>query len=303
MTGIEDWFNIDLGVTDADLDKLDKMAEKANKRFDKLEKEREKLTKIFEKLEAEERKKHAKTQTALTKISDRIWLRMSRAEHTTQTRTQQAWDAEDRRLERAKATQQAREQKAKEKAERDQEKARVREEKRLAREELKKIRAQERQDAKFERRIKAIIRRDANAAKRERERTTFQRIFSGGISSVPHKALGFYHSPLRTLQSMLHLIPLLGGVLAAHQIVEFIWREFVKLDKFMKAFRDRAETRVREDRDRYLDAQIAAGLAQRIVSTSYGSIDPRTAYNTYEEFHTNRQELENRFKVRDTSGV
>ena len=120
---------------------------------------------------------------------------------------------------------------------------------------------------------------------------------------MPAVALGFGRSPVHTIQSILHLIPLLGGILGSHQIVNFIYKELASFDKFLKMFRDRADTRRREDRDRFLDAQIAAGKSQVILTSQFGSIEARDTYNSFEEYNNDPMELERQRAVRDVSGT
>jgi len=98
-------------------------------------------------------------------------------------------------------------------------------------------------------------------------------------------------------------IPFLGGVLAAKEIADFIIDELVKLDKFLKAFIDEIDNRVDAFRTLQLQAEVQAGLVQRIITTASGSTEPRYAYNTFVEFNTNQADLEKRFQMTNNSGV
>ena len=263
--GYEDFFNVDVGVSEADLDKLDADFRKAEQRIAKATKEKQKLIKEIDKIQNKVETQHQKRQQWFYNFMYKIENKQRR---------------EREKLERRQVKQREKEERKKQ----------------------KEIERQERKYARLRKQIQNKWIRTGFGENLD-DRTGFQKLFAGAISVSPTKALGFFHSPLRTLQSLLHLVPILGGVLAAKEIAEFIWRELVRLDKFFKEFIDRAETRRNELRDRFLDAQIAAGLSQHIVTTRSGSIDPRDAYNTYEEYHTDRMALENRFKVRDVSGV
>lgn len=98
-------------------------------------------------------------------------------------------------------------------------------------------------------------------------------------------------------------IPFLGGVLAAKEIADFIIDEIVKIDKFFKKFIDEIDNRVDAFRTLQLQAEIQAGLTQRIITTSSGSTEPRYSYNTFDLFDNDKIELENKFQMTNNSGV
>ena len=98
-------------------------------------------------------------------------------------------------------------------------------------------------------------------------------------------------------------IPFLGGVLAAKEIVDFIIDELVKLDKFLKAFIDEIDNRVDVFRTLQQQAEVQAGLTQRIITTASGSTDPRYSYNTFEQKDNNKAIHEAEFQMTNNSGA
>lgn len=110
-------------------------------------------------------------------------------------------------------------------------------------------------------------------------------------------------NPVEFITKNLKIIPLLGGVLAAKEIVDFIIDELIKLDKFLKVFIDEIDNRIDAFRTLQQQADVQAGLVQRIITTAAGGIDPRYSYNTLEEFKTDPADLENRFQMTNNSGV
>ena len=124
-----------------------------------------------------------------------------------------------------------------------------------------------------------------------------------GGSDGAKNILSFGKNPANFIEGIAKTIPWLGGVFAAKEIAEFIVDEIAKIDRFYKEFIDRIDTRERPDRTRESRARIAAGLEQEIITTHAGSVDPRDAYNTYEQFNNNQNKLEVDFQLRDTSGA
>lgn len=98
-------------------------------------------------------------------------------------------------------------------------------------------------------------------------------------------------------------IPFLGGVLAAKEIADFIIDEIIKIDRFFKKFIDEIDNRVDAFRTLQEQADVQAGLTQRIITTSSGSTEPRYSYNTFELFNNDQIELENKFQMTNNSGV
>ncbi len=110
-------------------------------------------------------------------------------------------------------------------------------------------------------------------------------------------------NPKSFMFGIMKALPILGGVLAAKDIADFIIDEIVKLDKFLKVFIDEVDKRIDVFRTLQQQADIQAGLAQRIITTASGSTEPRYAYNTFDEFNNNQADLEQRFQMTNKSGV
>ena len=110
-------------------------------------------------------------------------------------------------------------------------------------------------------------------------------------------------NPLGFIQGSLKALPVLGGVFAAKEIADFVIDELVKLDAFFKAFIDAIDERQSRIRDLEAQAQVQAGLAQLIITTSDGQVEARESYNTFEIFERNQGEIEARYELQNTSGV
>lgn len=113
----------------------------------------------------------------------------------------------------------------------------------------------------------------------------------------------FGKNPAAFLTNVLKAVPILGGVLAAKEIAEFIVDEISKIDRFLKVFIDVVDQRMDRFRSLQDQAEIQAGLQQRIITTSFGTTEPRYAYNTFEEFNNNRRALEEEFQMTNNTGV
>ena len=110
-------------------------------------------------------------------------------------------------------------------------------------------------------------------------------------------------NPKNFMFGIMKALPILGGILAAKDIADFIIDEIVKLDKFLKVFIDEVDKRLDAFRSLAEQAGVQAGLIQRIITTASGSTEPRYSYNTFEEFNTNQADLEERFQMTNNSGV
>ena len=110
-------------------------------------------------------------------------------------------------------------------------------------------------------------------------------------------------NPIGFLTGVAKALPILGGILAAAEIATFIVDELVKLDKFFKAFIDVVDNRIDAFRTLQEQANIQAGLTQRIITTSSGSVEPRYSYNTFDEFNNNRSEHEVKLQMTNNSGA
>ena len=110
-------------------------------------------------------------------------------------------------------------------------------------------------------------------------------------------------NPIAFLTNAAKAIPWLGGVFAAKEIADFIVEELAKIDAFLKRFVDEAERRTDLVRSRIEQANISAGLTQKIITTASGGADPRSSYNTFQIFNDNQAELEGNFGLSNNSGV
>ena len=124
----------------------------------------------------------------------------------------------------------------------------------------------------------------------------FGNVGADNIFSIAKNPTGF-------ITGLAQGLPFLGGVFALKQVADFVIKEIQKLDSFFKQFVDRVDTRQNQFRDIRQQAEIAAGIRQRITTTVAGSVDARDAYNTYQIFNENQSELESDFTIRNTSGV
>lgn len=110
-------------------------------------------------------------------------------------------------------------------------------------------------------------------------------------------------NPIGTTIGLLRSIPFLGGIVAFAEFGQAVFSELEKLDRFFKKFIPIIDNRINQLRKVVEQAHIRAGDTQLILTTEAGGTSPREAYNTFNEFNTNRTILENDFAVRDTSGV
>lgn len=158
------------------------------------------------------------------------------------------------------------------------------------------------QDKKIEKRLKKLqekIKKDE--AKQLGDKETILDKILGRTSARNLISMG--KNPKNFMFGIMKALPILGGVLAAKDIADFIIDEIVKLDKFLKVFIDEIDNRLDPFRTLLEQAFVVAGLSQRIITTAAGGIDPRYSYNTFEEFNTNQADLEERFQMTNNSGV
>ncbi len=160
----------------------------------------------------------------------------------------------------------------------------------------------EKRDKKIEKRFKKLeekIRKDEVRQLGNKE-TIIDKILG---KTAAGNLLSLGKNPKNFMFGIMKALPILGGVLAAKDIADFIVDEIVKIDKFFKAFIDEVDNRIDAFRTLQEQANIQAGLVQRILTTASGSTEPRYSYNTFEEFNTNQADLEERFQMTNNSGV
>lgn len=158
------------------------------------------------------------------------------------------------------------------------------------------------QDAKIEKKLRKLeqkIKKD-EAKQLGNKETILDKILGKTQAS---NIMSMAKNPKNFMFGIMKALPILGGVLAAKDIADFIVDEIVKLDKFLKVFIDEIDNRLDPFRTLLEQAFVVAGLSQRIITTASGSTEPRYSYNTFEEFNTNQTDLEERFQMTNNSGV
>lgn len=164
------------------------------------------------------------------------------------------------------------------------------------------------QDKKFEARIKRIsqkIERDLlkKFGKKDKSGSFISKLLGDDPVNAGKTIYGFGKNPVGFLTTIMRFVPLLGGVLSAVAVANFVIDEIAKMDRFFKVFIDRVDTRVDQLRSAQMQAEIGAGQRQLIVTSRAGVVNARESYNTYQVFNDNKLELKNQFKIRDTSGT
>lgn len=110
-------------------------------------------------------------------------------------------------------------------------------------------------------------------------------------------------NPVQFMSSIMKSIKILGPILSAVAIATFILDELIKTDKFLKKFIDVADARINKFRTLQDQANVQAGLEQRIYTTASGTLDPRESSNTFEIFNRNQGEAETQYAAQNISGV
>jgi len=164
----------------------------------------------------------------------------------------------------------------------------------------KRITDFEKEDLKFEKKIAKL-----------QKQMEFEAISQKGKKGIASKIFGSNASLKNVIQMGLNPQSFFGGVLskgipgfgiavAATAIVISILKKF---DALEKKFTDQINTKLRVDRNNENTARIQAGLDQEITTVSPGIYDPRDAYNTFNEFNTNRARIETDYAIRNTLAV
>lgn len=158
------------------------------------------------------------------------------------------------------------------------------------------------QDKKIEKKLRKLeekIRKDEVKQLGDKE-TILDKILG---KNTARNIISMGKNPKNFMFGIMKALPILGGVLAAKDIADFIVDEIVKLDKFLKVFIDEIDNRVDAFRTLQQQADVQAGLVQRIITTASGGVDPRYTYNSFEQFNNNQADLEERFQMTNNSGV
>lgn len=94
-------------------------------------------------------------------------------------------------------------------------------------------------------------------------------------------------------------LPILGGILAVKDIVQFVIGELMKPGGPLQVnFRDIISTRLDAFRDKMVQQEILSGFTQVIYTTRAGTTNPRSAYNSFELFNNDKETLEDDFSIR-----
>ena len=159
-------------------------------------------------------------------------------------------------------------------------------------------------DTKFEKKVSRIAEKDRKKAVKnfgKNKKSTLLKDLVGPKAANNLFKMG--KNPVGFMTGIAKSMPFLGGVFAAKEIADFIWKELEKIDAFFKRFTDRADRRNDLVRSRQEQANISAGLSQKIVTTKSGGADARDAYNTFQIFNENQAELEGNYALSNNSGV
>lgn len=139
-----------------------------------------------------------------------------------------------------------------------------------------------------------------------KKKDTFKKLIESDLGTgKAGQAINFLKSPVSAIQGILTgPLPILGGILAAAQMVKFMASELTKKGGiFDRFFKDAADTLSNALRDKQVTADIKSGLSvQLILTTASGSQSPRDAYNTFEQFENNKEQFESDFAIRRTDG-
>ncbi|KKN75404.1 hypothetical protein LCGC14_0380250 [marine sediment metagenome] len=158
------------------------------------------------------------------------------------------------------------------------------------------------QDKAFE---KKLARAEAKIAKAEFKQFGKNKGLLKGLTAgkIGKNLFNFGKNPAGAMIGILKKVPILGQVLQATAIALFIVNEIVKLDAFLKKFFDIADNRISLFRSRQEQANIGAGLAQKIITTASGGTEVRDSYNTFEIFETSQQALQADYALQNMSSV
>lgn len=99
-------------------------------------------------------------------------------------------------------------------------------------------------------------------------------------------------------------LPIIGGIITATEIAKAVMVKMTeKGGPFDRFFRDLIDTRVNALMDKQVSQEILAGFRQEILTTATGTINPRDAFNTYNEDEATQRIVEENYSVRTRSGL
>jgi len=122
-------------------------------------------------------------------------------------------------------------------------------------------------------------------------------------SSLGTKELGsiinFGKNPIGMVTGLMGKIPILGAILSAQQIVQFIILELMKPGGPLDVrFRQVVKTMQDKFRDLAIQQAIASGFQQLIITTRAGTTNPRNSFNAFALKERDPELLEDLFSLR-----
>ncbi len=172
-------------------------------------------------------------------------------------------------------------------------------------------------EQEFANEIKNIVRKDefgltpigtpAHSKKKDKKQSLSTLLQAELGVEKANSVKGFFRNPTNFMMGIARALPFLGGILAARELVDFISTELTKRGGLLDlTFRNRSEDRLNVLRSREQQAEIRMGYegrSQLIITTRAGTVDPRNAYNTYEQRNDNLLEFEKMRAIRTTTGI
>jgi hypothetical protein len=99
-------------------------------------------------------------------------------------------------------------------------------------------------------------------------------------------------------------VPIIGGIITATEIAKAV---IVKMTErggpFDRFFNERIDTRVNALLNKEEQQEILAGFRQEILTTQSGQINPRDAFNTYNQDRATQEKVEENYSVRTKAGL
>lgn len=145
------------------------------------------------------------------------------------------------------------------------------------------------------------LRRKTKVEELQEQTNRFEEILNQkfGVDGVA-KLTNIIKNPTGFVQGLLtREVPILGAILTASQIVQFIIDELTKKGSlFDKFFNDKIDSRLDAFRQKELTQRIAAGFDQIIITYTDGTTNPADSFNSFREADKNRERIEELFAVR-----
>ncbi len=150
---------------------------------------------------------------------------------------------------------------------------------------------------------KAAIVRDTSfntAVQRAIEKNKIQDTMSRDLGlGQANNILAFGKDPKSVVLGLLKGAGALALIIKAPEFAEALAAELQKKGGFLdRFFEDAIDTRFDALRDRTQQQRILAGFDQLIITQGDGTLNPRDAYNSFEIFNTNQEQIENDQRIR-----